>query len=428
MKSLCLLPLVLGPLLAQDGGSAVLDFGSGVVESSYSTNALGQRLLISSVQYTWQITRAASGAKTFSFVAYSCSYFYLLKVPFVNKYIGIDYPGPVCNPLPQGQAEALSPVLAALTLFYGLAPDYAHYKVYGPFARPAHPELTLAQPATPADAQMILYDGITNNIVDLDLTTNAILSQYTIPISTYVSVFGIVPSVTGASNEVWAVSPQQGVFVVNTGNGTLTANIPIPSLNVANTVPVGIVFTNSGNTALYAVRYYTPDSAGNNGALLVFDVASQTLTSTLLLKYAPAALVMAPDGLSAYLLSNGGMITYYDVFSGTADLSASTYTPGMNNGYPGSNAQVFIHPDGTRLFWGVGVYLEVFDLVTRQVTAQFNSGLPTTSASMQMSQDGSTVWFADTLGNLSILDTRYGSILGMPTGSPQTAVYPGPAN
>jgi hypothetical protein len=138
---------------------------------------------------------------------------------------------------------------------------------------------------------------------------------------------------------------------------------------------------------------------------------------------------MAPDGLTAYLLSNAGEITYYDVLSGTADLSVSTYTPGMSGGYPGLGTSVFIHPDGTRLFWNVGTQLDVFDLTTRKVTNQFNSGLPTTSAaSIQMSQDGSTVWFANGAGNLAIVDTRYGNVLGQLTASPGTAVYPGPAN
>jgi hypothetical protein len=202
---------------------------------------------------------------------------------------------------------------------------------------------------------MILYDGISNNIVDVDLTNFTILGQVTIPISTFVSTFGIVPTATGPENVVWAVSPQVGIFVVDVGAQSLTATIPTPSLDPGNTVPVGIVFSNDGATAFYAASNHTADSSGNNGALLVFDVASQTLTSTLLLKYAPTALVMAPDGITAYLLSNTGMITYYDVLSGTADLSLSTYTPGIAGGYPGASSQVFIHPDGTRLFWNVGV-------------------------------------------------------------------------
>jgi hypothetical protein len=431
MKFLFLLPIVLGPLFAQDGGSAVIDFGSNVIDDTYIHNVFGVTLLLSNVQYTWQITRAASGAKTFSFVAYKCTYTGIIGTPINGGFVGlpIPYPGPLCDQLPQSTALTLTPVEAAMTEFNNLAPDVAHYVNYGPFAERVHPLLTLAQPATQSDAQMILFDGITNNIVDVDLTTNAILSQVTIPTSTQVSVFGIVPSVMGASNEVWALSSDQGIFIVDTGAGKLTANIPIPSLVVGNTVPAAIVFTKSGNTALYAVSYYTPDSSGNNGALLVFDVASRTLRSTLLLKYAPTALVMAPDGLTAYLLSNAGEITYYDVLSGTADLSASTYTPGMSGGYPGLGTLVFIHPDGTRLFWNVGTQLDVFDLTTRKVTNQFNSGLPTTSAaSIQMSQDGSTVWFANGAGNLAIVDTRYGNVLGQLTASPQTAVYPGPAN
>ena len=55
----------------------------------------------------------------------------------------------------------------------------------------------------------------------------------------------------------------------------------------------------------------------------------------MLLKFVPAALLMAPDGLTAYILSNTGTITYYDVLSGTSDLTVSTYPPGSNAGYPG---------------------------------------------------------------------------------------------
>jgi len=50
------------------------------------------------------------------------------------------------------------------------------------------------------------------------------------------------------------------------------------------------------------------------------------------------------------------------VLSGTADLSLSTFTPGQAGGYPGNGAPVFIHPEGTRLFWNVGSQVEFFDL------------------------------------------------------------------
>jgi hypothetical protein len=74
---------------------------------------------------------------------------------------------------------------------------------------------------------------------------------------------------------------------------------------------------------------------------------------------------------------------------------------------------VFIHPDGTRLFWSVGVQLQVFDLTTRKVTQQFSSGLPTTvsSPAMYMSQDGGRVYVGDRLGDVVIMDTESGNIV-----------------
>ena len=139
-------------------------------------------------------------------------------------------------------------------------------------------------------------------------------------------------------------------------------------------MPVGIVFTNDGSTALEAFQFFSPDSTGNSGALVAFDAVNRKVTSTLLLKNGPSALVMAPDGLTAYLLSNNGQITYYDVLSGTADLSVSTFTPGLAGGYPGSSANVFAHPDGTRLFWNVNTLLVAFDLNTHKIAYRTQLG------------------------------------------------------
>ena len=72
----------------------------------------------------------------------------------------------------------------------------------------------------------------------------------------------------------------------------------------------------------------------------------------------------------------------------------------------------WLREDGTRLFWNVGVYLTVFDLTTRQVTNQFNSGLPTTvGRTFSLSQDGRRAYFSDRQGDVAILDTYYGTVL-----------------
>ena len=190
-------------------------------------------------------------------------------------------------------------------------------------------------------------------------------------------------------------------------------------------MPAGIAFSNGGATAFEALRLASPDASGNAGLLVVYDAVKRVVSSTLPLKYGPTAFVMAPDALTAYLLSSSGQITYYDVLSGTADLSASTYTPGFNNGYNGVS-NVFIHPNGTTLFWNVGPYLESFDLTTRKVTAQTNSGLPTTSGiSLQVSQDGSVATMANGQGAIAFLDTKFGLVLTTQQAPGPTLAFPG---
>ena len=87
-----------------------------------------------------------------------------------------------------------------------------------------------------------------------------------------------------------------------------------------------------------------------------------------------------------------------------------------------------IHPDGTRLFWNVGVNLVTFDLTTRKVTNQVNSGLSTSvSHIFSLSQDGELAFFSGLDGNVAILDTYDGTVvatfsnMGFPT-----SVFGGP--
>ncbi len=270
---------------------------------------------------------------------------------------------------------------------------------------------------------MMFLDGLGNTAIQFDLAKQSIVGQITVPST--VGPMGIRPATTGPQTEIWLAS-LGGVTVADFSVQKVVATIPTPSVPVAVT-PASIVFTNDGTTALEAVKFSSPDSAGNQGALLVFDAVGRKLTSTLLLKDRPIALVMAPDSYTAYLLDDAGNITYYDILSGTADLTLSTFTPGKPGGY--SSTQVFIHPDGTRLFWNDGVQLSVFDLTIHKVTNVINSGLPTTSgASMQMSQDGATIWMANALGTVAVYDTRSANFLGTFTTDPESVVYPGVVN
>jgi WD40 repeat protein len=273
---------------------------------------------------------------------------------------------------------------------------------------------------------MIMYDGLGSNMMKFDLTTFAILSQ--VPMGSLgVTTFGVRPTATDPENEVWTAFTAVngagavaagGITIVDLATNSVAASIP----NTANIAPVNIVFTNSGNTALEAVSYPKPDSLGNNGAILVFDAVSRTLTSTLPLKNAPQQILMAPDGLTAYILGSNFTITYYDVLSGTADLTAQFPLAFVTG-------SVFLHPDGTRIFVDQGYGLGVFDLTTRQITNTFNYNLAmyAISISVNMSQDGSTVWVTDSLNNVTILDTRYGNIVAIFPTAPKSMIFPGPA-
>lgn len=326
-----------------------------------------------------------------------------------------------------GNADVDPFVQSLVTQLFNWARGNPWQIIYGILARPIRSSLTTVQPLAPPDPSLVLLDGLSGNLLKFDLTTGTVVSQLTPPTSA-IGPLGIRPSADGPSNEVWVANGAyqlavNQVTVADLSGQTVLANIPLPSIPTSAT-PAGIVFTNSGATAFEVFRYASPDASGNQGALVVFNAAQRVVNSTLLLQYPPAAIVMAPDGLTVYLLSTGGEITYYDVLSGTADLSASTYPPGMNSGYPGGN--VFIHPDGTRLFWNVGIYLTVFDLTTRTVTTQFNSGLPTTSTvALEVSQDGSTATMSNGAGTVVLLDTRYGIVQGTIQNPGATLAFPG---
>ena len=427
MKVLCLLfSLGLWPLTAQpNAGSGLVDFGSGITDSQYA-QPHDIRFHISSIKYAWQITRAENGDKTFNFVAYGCIYTLDTNPGGAGLYISLPF-GPVCKQLSQSVAEVVGPIDAAMTEFYNLAPEEVnHTVVYGPFMEGARRPASVVQAATSSNPQMIMLDGLSYNLLKFDLTNYTIVSQVVVPSTS--GPFGVRPNPAGPANEVWVANGGKEIAVADLGSQTLVTSIPTPSIPVAS-VPAGIVFTNSGATALEAAAFYPPDSSGNTGALLVFDAANRKLTSTTLLRFAPTALLMAPDGLTAYLLDDTGKLVYYDVLSGTADLTASTATPGVAGGFSSLSGKAFVHPDGTRLFWNANTQLYAFDLTTRKLIYQASSGLPSTSgASMQPSQDGSTVWFANAAGNVSVVDTRYGNIMTMYQTDPGSQVFPGPTN
>jgi hypothetical protein len=427
MRVLGLFLLVLGPLFGQNE-STVIDWGkdnhySPEYKPSYSSD--DGEYLAYYIQYSWEIVRDPDGSKSFYFGASVCDN---------TEPNPVTHTFPDCYLLSESEAENLAPIDEALDEFYALPfllggvdnpPEYGYLSA----RRKPNPRSTVLAPPTPPDPTVVFFDGLGNAMVRFDLATNSIMSQ--IPFFNYgiASNFAVRPTSSGPENEVWVNNAGINILVMDLGSQSVVATVANPT-TPANIVPGNIVFTVSGNTALESLIYYTPDSAGNLGAILAFDATTRTLLSTLPLKNTPFDMLMAPDGLTAYILGDS-TITYYDVLSGTADLTA----PIQYGGGYGYTPAVFIHPDGTRLFVDQGYGLAVFDLTTRQFTSTFTYNLPmyANALSVKMSPDGSTVWVSDSQNNVTTLETRYGNIVSTYQGwqsyqSSNSMVLPGPAH
>ncbi|MEP7353937.1 MAG: hypothetical protein ABI824_11960 [Acidobacteriota bacterium] len=355
-----------------------------------------------------------------------------IKSKYLKGYIFATGYEPVCNDVDESMLSKFSAVGAVEAAFYSQFPDGS--EEYGPFASPGSaqdvvslpsPRLKTVSPRTPVNDRLIFLDGLGNTLMAMDMSNLQIISNVVVPST--VGPLGIRPSATLPQNEVWVANGGTAVTVSDLGTQQVVTNILTPQLPVG-LATAGIVFTKDGKTAFEAVKFFSPDASGNQGALVAFDAVNRKVTSTLLFKFQPVAILAAPDGYSLYLLNADSTITYYDILSGTADLTISTFTPGKSGGFNPAG-QVYVHPDGTRLLWSSGGNLEVFDLTTRKVIHQFSFGLPSTiaaSAAMTMSQDGNRVYISDSLGDVITMETDAGGILMTSNTGTATSVFGGP--
>jgi hypothetical protein len=421
MRTACLL-FLLAQFAAADSYKFIAGYSDDILEGS--TSGPNSSSTHTYLCYAYDITENLdTRAKYFSLTANRCT------TSWPGPQLEFSPTGPAklifppvttkCVPIPFSTPLMISEVQVGLRQFYSLAPGkvphIVNYTSLGgnpPNPPPYHAELSTLNPNAPVDSQLIYLDELgTNTLVNLDLITGDALGQVTLPNSAQ-GPFGVRPNPLGASTEVWVANGGTQVSIADLASQSVDATIQTPgTASLPN--PAAIIFSNDGTVAYEALAFSAPDADGNNGALLIFDAVNRSFISWLPLKYAPATMLMAPDGLTAYLFSSSGMITYYDVLSGTADLSLSTYTAGKSGGYPGPGSAVFASPDGTKLYWNVGYDLSIFDLNSHTVTATVNSGLPGTSAaSMQMTQDGNLIWFTDALGDVAVIDAHSGAIVG----------------
>ncbi len=303
----------------------------------------------------------------------------------------------------------------------------------GPAASP------LMRFATVANPQLILLSGFGDNNVSLfDLKTYAQSNTVILP-DGMSRTFGLRPTRTGLSREVWThhFSTTGGQMVISDlAVGRIAGTIPIATAQ--NFTAVDIVFSNNGKTAYVVSTEQTADADGNFAALRIFDADARTLKSTARLPMAVVdSAMMAPDGLTIYLIGKGSLfreqIGYYDVLSGTADLrtfaqepllnAAGAPTGLFNNLFPLGKPQM--HPDGNRLFilhnfqvragsTATAYAVSVFDLSQRKVVSKF----PVSFASdgkglkMELDQTGGRLTILSDKGQVQLMDPISGTVTG----------------
>ncbi len=277
--------------------------------------------------------------------------------------------------------------------------------------------------------ELVLLDGKSNNrMVSVNLWTFA--ARYSADLPNGIRNFGLRPAPDGGpSPEAWVAHSNIGTLftVVNLDSGAIVGKVPttLPG------EPRGVVFSNSGNTAFEILDSGTPTPGGT---FVVLDTAARTIKKTLAIPFAPEGILISPDGSTVYVIGPGAAgtknILYYDLLSGTADLTVTVPNPDVFFG------PYLIHPNGSRVYGQNGSQIFVFDPQARQVISKFKLGLApgVFFQSMQLSPDGLRIHLLDNaashgqpVNNIFVLDSVTGHNFGsLPIGGTASVFFVAP--
>ncbi|MEO5925695.1 MAG: hypothetical protein ABIR70_17880 [Bryobacteraceae bacterium] len=289
-----------------------------------------------------------------------------------------------------------------------------------------------------SNPQLTILNGFgDNSVFQLDLKTLTFSTPVILP-NGMSPTFGLRPTLTGDSREVWthhSNSTGGQMVVTSLETGRIEGNIPVNTTAATNFSAVEIVFSSSGDTAYVISTEPTVDANGNSAAMRMFDATTRTLKSTARLPMVQAAsAATAPDGLTLYIFGvdklSREQIIYYDVLSDTADLSALLQEPlvgavGLFNSlFPISTPQ--LHPNGNLIFFlhnfqvragspATAYAVSVFDLAQRKIVNKF----PLTFANdakglkLELSQDGTRLTILSDKGQVQFMDPISGQVIGV---------------
>lgn len=219
------------------------------------------------------------------------------------------------------------------------------------------------------------------------------------------------------SEEVYVAHSGGGsqISVISTREDRLLANFEL-RLNPQDGL-VALHFANDGRRAWLVAR--NPDSASERGKVLVIDCASRQVLNTIALgTNTPSAAALNPEGnlllIQGTSINNSGsaeasMLAFDTITNTTALLSS-----GVADLSPTLPAEMFWHPDGTRLYWvqQSTSTIEQYDIGARRVTRRIPVPRTSIVQSMDLSPTGEYAIVRDTNGTLSYwMDLESGEVL-----------------
>lgn len=316
----------------------------------------------------------------------------LIVVPTFTGIVWQDVPIPywATREFPRSQALDLGIVQALESGFKGAFAEDVPTRIVYPYGA-----LEIAAP------QLIALDGKSNNrVATINLSTFA--TKFSVDLDSFRGAFALQYTPSGNLSQAWVptFSPTAAfkMSVVNLTSGAIVTQIPTPvAAGKIFKDLTALLFSSSGNTAFAAIQHND-----GTGALVLYDTASYTVKSTLPLDFQPDAAFLSPNGSTIYLVGNAPagnkQVVYYDLLSGTADLSVILRFPVT------FQAPYRMHPNG-RIYGqatsnrdgdGLGG-VAVYDPQARKIVSRFDFGLPFGLAifNMQFNSDGTQLYVLD---------------------------------
>lgn len=249
-----------------------------------------------------------------------------------------------------------------------------------------------------AENRIAILSGTTDFSVRLfNFTTFALGRAVSVP------ALARTVAIRPGADEAWTLhsSAVGQIAIIDTRNERLANNI---QLNLpAQSIPLGLWFSNSGRTAYVLVR--NPDSqTSDRGQIQVFDaVTRQRRAAVTLGTTIPSGGLLSPDGSTLHVFGTSPnetgapqpSLTYFDTFSASA--SGAAFIAATPDQYT-------IHPAGLRLYWTQASTstVEEFDVQARAVVRRYSfprTSIPTT---IDITPTGDVLSVRDSAGQQSL--------------------------